>query len=170
MVDSLFVWFVRAELVRPGRTLGLQCGMAAKKTRTQTRTIVRTAPAAAPIVKVALPRAPAKTKTHRRRRSGGGGGRIGLNEATLLGSAVGGAALGFIEKTFPSLPTLPIIGRAGAIGLGAYFWSKHGGGQIARDIAISAAVIAGYQVGTTGKISGEGVSGDGEVSGIAAQI
>jgi len=145
--------------------------MARKKTRTATRTIIRTAPASAPIVKVALPRAPGKKASHRRRRSGGGGTRFsGLNEGVILGSAVGGAALGFIEKTFPSLPTLPIVGRAGAIGLAAYFWSKHGGGQIARDIAISAAVIAGYQVGTTGKISGEDVSGDGQVSGIAAQI
>ena len=86
---------------------------------------------------------------------------------------MGGAALGFLEKTFPNLPTVPFIGRKGTIAIGAYFLHKRGtGGGILRDVAIAAAVLAGYELGKDGKISGE-VMGDlaPQVSGnIAAQV
>jgi hypothetical protein len=88
----------------------------------------------------------------------------------MFGAGIGGAALGFIEKMFPNLPTVPVIGRAGTIALGAYLLSKRGGMPIMRDVALAGAVIAGYQIGLTGKVSGDdGVSGD-DVSGIAAQV
>lgn len=91
----------------------------------------------------------------------------------MLGAGIGGAVLGFIEKSFPTLPTVPIIGRAGTIALGAYFLSRRGGmgGTILRDVALAASAVAGYQLGHTGKISGD-VMGDvaPQVSGIAAQV
>lgn len=89
----------------------------------------------------------------------------------MIGAGIGGAVLGFIEKTFPNLPTVPIIGRAGTIAIGAYFLSRRGGlggGQIMRDVALAGAVIAGYQIGKTGKVAGE-IEGE-DVSGIAAQV
>lgn len=86
-----------------------------------------------------------------------------------MGAGIGGAALGFIEKSFPNLPTLPILGRSGTIAVAAYFLSKQGRHPILRDVALAAASIAGYQIGTTGKISGEDVLGE-DVSGIAAQV
>jgi hypothetical protein len=89
----------------------------------------------------------------------------------MIEMAIGGAAYGFIEKQFPTLPTLPIVGRAGTIALGAYYFAKSRGGII-RDVAIAAAVIAGYQIGSTGRISG--LDGDiaAQVSGggVAAQV
>lgn len=91
----------------------------------------------------------------------------------MVGSAIGGAALGLIEKLVPDLPTIPIIGRKGTIAIGAYFLHKHGvGGGVLRDVAVAAAVLAGYQLGKEGRIDGD-VMGDlaPQVSGnIAAQI
>ena len=91
----------------------------------------------------------------------------------MMGAGIGGAAFGFIEKTFPNMPTMPIIGRAGTVALAAYLLTRRGGigaSGIVRDIGIAAAVIAGYQLGKTGKVAGDGdVMGD-DVSGIAAQV
>jgi hypothetical protein len=55
----------------------------------------------------------------------------------------------------------------------SYLLHKRGniGGGILRDVALSAAAIAGYELGKEGKVSGE-VMGDlaPQVSGIASQI
>jgi hypothetical protein len=122
----------------------------------------------APIIRVSAPRA-AKAKKHHRRRSGHA---VGLDQKTMLGLALGGAALGFIEKTFPNLPTVPLIGRKGTIAIGAYILHRRGtGGGILRDVALAAAVMAGYELGKDGKISGDDVDGDiaRQVSGHIAQ-
>ncbi len=129
--------------------------------------------APAPIIRVTAPRAPSAPKKHHRRRSAPA--HVGVNQKTLLGAGIGGAALGFIEKTFPSLPTVPLIGRAGTIAIAAYFLSRRGGmgGGILKDVALAAAAVAGYQLGRDGKVAGdEGVFGDiaPQVSGIAAQV
>ncbi len=85
----------------------------------------------------------------------------------MFGAAIGGAALGFVDKLLgSSIPTIPILGRSGTIALGAYLLAK-GRGGIMRDIAISGAAIAGYQFGTTGKVSGDVAD---QVHGIAAQV
>ena len=97
-----------------------------------------------------------------------------MNAKHLFGVAVGGAVYGFIEKKFTNLPTLPVIGRAGTIAAIGYFLGRKGGGMaggIIRDTTLAAAVIAGYQLGSTGKISGD-VDGDiaDQIHGIAAQV
>lgn len=143
--------------------------MAKRRTATATQ-LVRTIPIprqVAPIIRVSAPRAaPQKKKASRRRVGGGDGGA--LTGKRLLGIGLGGAAFGFIEKTFPDFPTLPIIGRAGTIAIAAYYLSKTGsmGGGIVRDIALAGAVITGYQLGKTGAVSGD-VMGD---DGLAAQV
>lgn len=119
----------------------------------------------APIIRVSAPRAAPKKK-HRRRKSGGsgfGGGQMN----SLVNHALGGAAFGFIEKSFPTLPTIPFLGRAGTIALGAYFLGGKSPG-IMRDIACAAAAIAGYELGNTGKISGPDYQYG--VHGIASQV
>jgi hypothetical protein len=73
-----------------------------------------------------------------------------------MAAGLGGAVLGFIDKTFTTLPTIPILGRAGTIAMVAYFMSGRGGmGAIARDVALAGAAVAGYELGKEGKISGE---------------
>ncbi len=90
---------------------------------------------------------------------------MALNATTMAGSVIGGAALGLIDKMLgDSMPTIPVIGRAGTIALGAYFFAR-GRGGIMRDVAIAGASIAGYQLGKEGTIAGEY-----DVQGIAAQV
>ena len=111
-----------------------------------------------------------------RRRSGGGGGQVTRRRRSsgrrssgggpslrnrMIGHAAGGFAVGFIEKSFPNLPTLPLVGRKGAIAIGAMLLAgKH---PIIADIGLAAAAISGYELGSSGTISGD-------VLGIASQV
>ena len=83
--------------------------------------------------------------------------------------ALGGAVLGFIEKQFPNLPTVPLIGRKGTIVAIAYFLARKGGtlGHIARDVAFAGAAIAGNELGATGRVSGDVAP---QVHGVASQV
>lgn len=158
----------------PGRPEGLSWGVMAKrkaKTRRATSSVVRVSQprAAAPIINVRAPTAPKKRRSSGRRRSSGGGGSAG--HGGLIQNAIGGFGFGFIEKTFPNLPTLPIVGRAGTIALIAHY--MRGKFPYASQIAQAAASIAGYQLGATGKINGEDDGYDPiahQVRGIAAQV
>jgi len=103
-----------------------------------------------------------------RRRSSSGGGR------SAISGAIGGAVYGFLEKSFPSFPTIPMLGRAGTIAVVGHFLSKRGGmgaKGIVRDVTFAAAVIAGYELGRDGKISGD-VDGEipAQVRGLASQV
>jgi hypothetical protein len=81
------------------------------------------------------------------------------------GYFAGGAAVGWIEKTWgEKLPILPIIGRKGAIALGAYYLRSSF--PFAADVARAGAAIAGYQFGHDGSISGE----DDEVGSVAREV
>lgn len=135
-----------------------------RRAATRTRTITRTVRAPAPIIRVSAPRAATKKRHHRRRHSGGGS-----FQHTMVGGAIGGAAYGFIESHYgDKIPTLPFIGRSGTIAIACYVAARKGvGGSIVRDVGLAAAVIAGYQLGSTGHISGDIPS---QVRGIAAQV
>ena len=81
----------------------------------------------------------------------------------MFSVGLGGLIYGYVEKKFPNLPTLPMVGRSGTIAIAAYFIAKNGGmghSGIVRDVGIAASAIAGYQLGGTGKISGDDVVGD----------
>ena len=80
--------------------------------------------------------------------------------------AIGGFVVGFIEKSFPTLPSLPMVGRKGAIAIGLYMFGPKTG--IFRDAAIAAAAISGYEFGKTGTITGDLIAP--QVSGVAAQV
>jgi hypothetical protein len=81
-------------------------------------------------------------------------------QTRMMAHATGGFILGIIDKNFPTLPTLPFLGRAGTIAAIAYFLAgKH---KIAQDVATSGASVAGYEMGKEGKISGVGHRGVGE--------
>ena len=128
-----------------------------KKTASRTRTVVvQPAKAAAPIIRVSAPRA--APIIHRRKRRVGGGSAQGGGLKDMVGAGVGGAVFGYIETHFPNLPTLPVLGRAGTVALACHFLRKQGGfghGALVRDVGMAAAVIAGYQLGKTGKIAGD---------------
>lgn len=131
--------------------------MARKRRRTATRTttkIVRVG-SAAPIVRVSAPRPPARRRRHR----SSGGGRIGggLISNDAIQMAIGGAIYGYAVKAqiIDKLPELPLLGRTGTAAIILDYFSRHGGGQIALRASRAAAAIAGYTLGTEGKITGD---------------
>lgn len=100
------------------------------------------------VVRVPSPRSPAKSKGKGKAKHH----RQPNLQARMLAHAVGGAILGFIDKSFPNLPTVPLLGRAGSIAALAYFFgAKH---KIAQDVALAGSSVAGYELGKEGKISG----------------
>ena len=145
--------------------------MAKKRTKTSSsRAIVIRERSPAPIIRMSAPRA-TPVKKHKRRHKGGGGGSRAIGSATGAmsatksgGLALGGFIYGYIEKNVPQVPTLPLIGKSGAIALIAYFMGGKQAGIIA-DIGNAASVIAGYSFGSTGRVSGLGVG-----AGVAAQV
>lgn len=154
---------------------------AKRKTKRKTRTMARrrsprvsksggttivTMPASAPVARRSRRRSSGGgrriARRHRRRSSGSSlGGSGGINR--MVGYAVGGFAVGFIEKTFPNLPSIPIIGRKGTIAIAAHFLKgKH---PIINDIGCAAAAISGYELGSSGHITGSIMGG-----GVASQM
>lgn len=113
--------------------------------------------AAAPIIRVSVPRAPAAPKKHHKGRRRGGGGRSETGKDYLFKMGVGGAAYGFAEKSgmIAKLPSLPMLGTAGSVAVIGYFTGMTKKPGIMRDTVLAAAVIAGYQLGKDGKIAGE---------------
>lgn len=88
----------------------------------------------------------------------------------MIGATIGGAIFGFVEKTFPNLPTIPLLGRSGTIAVAGYFIGRRMGGGIVRDVTLAAAVIAGYELGKDGKISGDVDGIPSQVRGISSQV
>jgi hypothetical protein len=126
------------------------------KARSRAMTVYSPPRQAAPIIKVNVPRArsaPKAKRRHHRRASSGGGGNL-KDRMTKL--AIGGAALGYIEKSgmASQLPTIPLIGRKGTVAIAAYYLGGKKPGLL-QDVALAAAVLAGYELGHDGKISGD---------------
>lgn len=68
------------------------------------------------------------------------------------GAALGGLGVGLLEKTFPNMPSLPMVGRKGALALAIYFLEPKE--KLLQDVGMAAAALAGYEFGKTGAISG----------------
>jgi hypothetical protein len=81
--------------------------------------------------------------------------------------AAAGFALGFLDKSGTAIPTIPLLGKAGTIAAGLYFFAPAGG--IWADAMVAAAAIAGYELGFKGSISGD-VSPQISVRGVASQV
>lgn len=130
-----------------------------------TAIVVRSAPrhhrAPQPII-VRSPRA-APVRHHKKHR---GGARRVSAEKALMGIAIGGLVLGFVDKqgTALNIPTIPVLGKAGTLALVAHFIGK-GRPGVLTDVRNAAVAIAAYEFGSTGKVSGEDVSGAPMVSG-----
>lgn len=96
--------------------------------------------------------APKKRRRGGARVGASGGGRALKTRMTSAG--LGGFGVGFIEKNWGHLiPTLPFVGRKGAVALAMYFLEPKM--QILQDVGIAAAAISGYEMGAKGTISGE---------------
>lgn len=87
------------------------------------------------------------------RRSRATGGEAAGLQKRMQASAIGGFGVGFIEKQFGAqIPSLPVIGRKGAIAMGVYFFKPKS--KMIQDVGVAAAALAGYQFGKEGKIDG----------------
>jgi len=118
--------------------------------------------AAAPIIKVSAPRAAPLRKAPRRRRGGAVRRVGGLITQHNLDVAIGGALYGFAVKSgwIDKLPAIPVIGRTGTAAILLDYFSKRGGGPMVGRMAIAAAALSGYQLGSTGSITGDDASPD----------
>lgn len=81
-----------------------------------------------------------------------------------ISDAIGGALFGFMVKQgwIAKLPAIPLVGRTGTAAIALHFLAKRGGGEYVKRAAVAAAVIAGYQLGSTGSILGEDASAEGD--------
>lgn len=88
---------------------------------------------------------------------------LGAASGSPIADAIGGALFGFAVKSgwVQKLPAIPLIGRTGTAAVLLHYWGKNGGGEIVRRSARAAAVIAGYQLGSTGTITGLQTMGEG---------
>lgn len=115
---------------------------------------------------VVVPSGPAPA---RRRRSGGRAiarrsrkrGKVGryINskynlQNVMMTLAAGGAIIGFVEKHFgANIPELPLVGRKGAIALAVLLLKPKNAWL--QDAGKAAAAISGYELGSTGKVTGD---------------
>ena len=99
-------------------------------------------------------------KKHRKGRHHKGGGS---SKKLVMAMAIGGGILGYIDKHVTTLPTIPMLGKAGTIAVIAYLVGDKFKVPMARDVALAAAAVAGYEYASAGKIAGD-------VSGVAAQF
>jgi hypothetical protein len=133
--------------------------MAKRKTATAIQTI-RVPRAAGPqIIKVSAPRAaPVKRKQHRRRRQSSIGAFGGAASRSNIDVAIGGGLYGLAVKAglIDKLPAIPVVGRTGTAAILLTYASQRGmGGELVKRMAIAASVLAGYQLGSEGKIVGD---------------
>ena len=112
--------------------------------------------APAPIVVRTTKVVKAKPKHRRHHRHGGGVSSIFSKDRMMTVGA--GFAVGALEKmTFvQNLPSLPFLGKTGTLGVAALLFSDGGRNKTADDIATAALTIAGYMMGSTGSIVGDG--------------
>jgi hypothetical protein len=139
----------------------------AKKTAHRSHALARRISTPKPIVIRTTKIVKSKHKRHGGRRSGGlsVGGLFSKDRITTIGA---GFAVGVIEKMafVQNLPSLPFIGKTGTLGVAAYLLSDGGRNRMANDVATAALTIAGFMMGSTGSIVGEGEVPD--VSGYVA--
>jgi hypothetical protein len=95
--------------------------------------------------------AKSKHKKHHRHH----GGLRGLTDPARLGIVIGGAAVGFLQKQNLNLPSLPMLGQAGTIGVAAFLLSNGGRNKLADEICTAALTIAAYELGSTGQVVGD---------------
>jgi hypothetical protein len=128
--------------------------MAKTKSKSSTALAPYRAPrAAAPIIL----RVPSGGTT-KHKKKGHKGGRRQSTEKVMMGLVIGGFAMGFLDKPGgpgANIPTIPVLGKAGTIALAAHFFAK-GKAGLATDIRNAAAVVAAYEFGLKGSVSGDG--------------
>ena len=119
-----------------------------------TARVIQLRPQKAPNVTVRMPRASGEKKPKHRRRSGGGKS----GKFDFVTPAVAGYILGYIDKNPGSIPTIPVLGRAGTLAAGAYFMRGNLPTGMGMKLAEIFAAIAFYEKSYAGQVQGRGVA------------
>lgn len=119
----------------------------------RTRDVVVIEPPSAPARRRRRSQSPARRRSPRKRRSRSGGGGQSAYGKQLTGMALGGYIFGYLEKHYPNMPTVPVLGKSGTVAIASYF--LHGHHPYVRDVGRAAAAIAGYTFGSTGSVAGD---------------
>lgn len=93
---------------------------------------------------------------HHLRRAGRRLGGMAYEERHRIGAILGGFALGLIDKSGVDLPRLPMLGKAGTLGVAAWALGKWGKSAWASHAATGLLSIAAYELAKEGSISGYG--------------
>lgn len=93
-------------------------------------------------------RAVTKPKHHRRSATREGG------EKHRMGAILAGFVLGLIDKSTMNIPTVPLLGRAGTLGVAAWAFGKWGRSPWANHAATGLLSIAAYELAKEGAIEG----------------
>lgn len=110
--------------------------------------------AVSPVI-VRVPAAPAK-KHSRARRVGAAIGHQASEEKHRIAAIFTGAVLGWLDSQGTKIPTVPMLGRAGTVGVAAYLiYRQSKSNRMLSHIATGALTIAAYQLGNKGTISGD---------------
>jgi hypothetical protein len=119
---------------------------------------------AAPATIVRYRTKPAKKTKHHRRK-----GALVSSFTNLGAFALAGYLLGLLDKAGTSIPTIPVLGKAGTLAIGLHFLGK--GNKLMSEASLAAAAIAGHEMGSLGAVSGGHVFGVvPQVSGLASQV
>jgi hypothetical protein len=113
--------------------------------------------AAAPVIRISAPRSIAGPKKRHHRRSSSSSSDASGGKNALFAHAIGGAALGYAEKSgiLAKVPQIPMLGAKGSFACIGYFLGFTKKKGIIRDAIMASAVLAGYEMGKDGKISGD---------------
>lgn len=95
-----------------------------------------------------------KRRRKGRRRSSAVAGGGGFFNQERIGGLAGGFLLGVLDKQGTTLPTIPVLGRAGTLGLALYFGGKQFRMPLAVHMSTAALAVAAYELGNKGSISG----------------
>jgi len=82
-------------------------------------------------------------------------GHAAGEEKHRIAAIITGAVLGWLDKQGTAIPTVPMLGRAGTIGVASYLLYKQSKSRMASHVATGALCIAAYELTNKGSISGE---------------
>ena len=146
--------------------------MARRRRSTTTRAITlarapaapRSAPQQIVIRPPAAPAAPRRATRRRAitRRSSSSAPRSSGSLPSLAATAAAGGVIGLLKSSglLEKIPRLPVIGRIGALAVGAHYLAQYTGSQLARDVSRAATTLAAYQLATSDKAWSERIDGD----------
>ncbi len=77
-----------------------------------------------------------------------------IEEKHTIAAIVAAAALGYAEHSGIAIPNLPLLGKAGTLGVAAFALAKATNNRTARHVATGLLAVAAYELGKQGRIEG----------------